>query len=253
MSSETTILQGAEAYSARGDRRGALVIHGFTGCPQSMRPLAEAFAAAGFTVELPRLPGHGTTPEDMAKYQWRDWTAAVDAAYRNLASRTDKIVVAGLSMGGTLTLWTAERHPETAAIVVINGACEDQDINGLAEAADQALASGQSFLQGVAGDVADPNSKELGYDRVPVATVRPLMEGVAEVKAKLGEIKCPVLILHSPQDHVVGPGSVKAMREGIKAPIEYVALEKSFHVATIDFDREKINGRAVAFAKRFVG
>ena len=79
------------------------------------------------------------------------------------------------------------------------------------------------------------------------------MEGVAEVKSRLGEIKCPVLILHSPQDHVVGPGSVKAMREGIKAPIEYVTLEKSFHVATIDFDRDKINDQAVAFAKRFVG
>jgi carboxylesterase len=108
-------------------------------------------------------------------------------------------------------------------------------------------------LQGVAGDVADPNSKELGYDRVPAATVRPLMEGVAEVKSRLGEIKCPVLILHSPQDHVVGPGSVKAMREGIKAPIEYVALEKSYHVATIDFDREEINDRAVAFAAAVIG
>ena len=59
MGSETTIMPGVEAYSAQGDRRGALIIHGFTGCPQSMRPLAEAFAAAGFTVELPRLPGHG--------------------------------------------------------------------------------------------------------------------------------------------------------------------------------------------------
>ena len=169
MSNETTIMPGAEAYSAQGDRRGALIIHGFTGCPQSMRPLAEAFAAAGFSVELPRLPGHGTTSEDMAKYQWRDWTAAVDAAYRNLGSRTDKIIVAGLSMGGTLTLWTAEQHPEVAAIVVINGACEDEDLKGLVEAAVQALASSQTFLQGVAGDVADPNSKELGYDRVPAA------------------------------------------------------------------------------------
>ena len=253
MSNETTIMPGAEAYSAQGDRRGALIVHGFTGCPQSMRPLAEAFAAAGFSVELPRLPGHGTTPEDMAKYQWRDWTAAVDAAYRNLGSRTDKIIVAGLSMGGTLTLWTAEQHPEVAAIVVINGACEDEDIKGLVEAAEQTLANSQTFLQGVAGDVADPNSKELGYDRVPAATVRPLMEGVAEVKSRLGEIKCPVLILHSPQDHVVGPGSVRAMREGIKAPIEYVTLEKSYHVATIDFDQEEINHRAVAFAAAVIG
>src|SRR6202041_97733 len=117
MSNEATIMPGAEAYSAQGDRRGALIIHGFTGCPQSMRPLAEAFAAAGFTVELPRLPGHGTTPEDMAKYRWADWTAAVEAAYQDLAKRTGKMVVAGLSMGGSLTLWVAEQHPEVAGIV----------------------------------------------------------------------------------------------------------------------------------------
>ncbi len=250
MSSETTIMPGAEPYSAQGDRRGALIIHGFTGCPQSMRPLAEAFAAAGFSVESLRLPGHGTTPEDMAKYRWSDWTASVDQTYRELASRTDKIVVAGLSMGGTLTLWTAEHHPEVAGIVVINGAAEDEDTKGLLDVAEQTLASGQTFLQGVAGDVADPNAKELGYDRIPAVTVGPLVKGIADVKAKLGDIKCPVLILHSPQDHVVGPGSVKAMRERIKTPIEYVALEKSYHVATLDYDREEINQRSVAFGMK---
>ena len=253
MSNDVAVMPGAEAYSAQGDRRGALIIHGFTGCPQSMRPLAEAFAAAGFAVEMPRLPGHGTTVEDMANYQWRDWTAAVDETYRKLASRTDKIVVAGLSMGGSLTLWTAERHPEVAGIVVINGASEDEDIKPLVGMAEQASASGQTFVQGVAGDVADPNSKELGYDRIPVAAIRPLMEGVAEVKSKLGDIKCPVLILHSLQDHVVGPGSVKAMRERITAPVEYVTLERSYHVATIDYDRDEINQRAVAFGVKQTG
>ena len=156
-------------------------------------------------------------------------------------------------MGAGQFVVMKEAAAPITAIVVINAACEDEDIKGLVEAAEQALARSETFLQGVAGDVADPNSKELGYDRVPAATVRPLMEGVAEVKSRLGEIKCPVLILHSPQDHVVGPGSVKAMREGIKAPIEYVALEKSYHVATIDFDREEINDRAVAFAAAVIG
>lgn len=250
MSADTTIMPGAEPLSADGDRRGALVIHGFTGCPQSMRPLAEAFVAAGFSVEMPRLPGHGTTPEDMANYRWRDWTAAVDDAYRKLAARTDKIVVAGLSMGGSLTLWAAEQHPEIAGVVVINAASEPDDLRGLVDAADQHLAKGVAFVQGVAGDVADPDVKELGYDRIPAVTVRPLMEGVADVKAKLGEIKCPVLILHSPRDHVVPPGSVKAMREHIQGPIEYVTLDRSYHVATLDYDREEINERSVAFAQK---
>ena len=92
-----------------------------------MRPLAEAFAAAGDTVELPRLPGHGTTVEDMARYGWPDWAAAAEAAYTDLAARTDSVVVAGLSMGGTLTLYLAEQHPEIAAIVLVNPVVEPED------------------------------------------------------------------------------------------------------------------------------
>ena len=76
------VLPGAEPFSAAGGPMGALVLHGFTGCPQSMRGLAQAFAAAGFTVELPRLPGHGTSVEDMTQYSWADWSAAASSANR---------------------------------------------------------------------------------------------------------------------------------------------------------------------------
>ena len=246
---DVAIMPGAEPYSSRGDRRGALVVHGFTGCPQSMRPLAQAFAAAGFTVELPRLPGHGTTPEDMAKYRWADWTAAVEAAYQDLTKRTSKVVVAGLSMGGSLTLWLAEQHPEIAGIVVINPVVESADFVPFVEGAAALLASGQNFMPGVAGDIADPNSKELGYDRIPNVTVKPLVDGVSSVRDDLSAIKCPALILHSLQDHIVPPGSANILRERLRGPVEYVTLEKSFHVATIDFDGDEINRRAVAFGE----
>jgi carboxylesterase len=244
------VMPGAEPMSVRGDRRGALVIHGFTGCPQSMRPLAESFATAGFSVEMPRLPGHGTTPEDMANYGWSDWTAAVDATYRDLSARTDKVVVAGLSMGGALTLWLAEQHGEIAGIVVINAVVENDDFAALAEAAAAMQANGQLFVPGIAGDIADPASKELGYGRFPASVVGPLVAGIAGVKQHLTGIKCPTLILHSLNDHVVPPGSAKLLRERLGGVIEYVALERSFHVATLDYDADEINRRSVAFGQR---
>ena len=114
------MLEGAEPFSAAGGPEGVLVLHGFTGNPQSMRPLAEAMADAGFTVELPLLPGHGTSIEDMVTTRWADWSAAAERAYEELAARCSAVVVAGLSMGGTLTLWLAERHPEIAGIVLVN-------------------------------------------------------------------------------------------------------------------------------------
>ena len=64
------ILPGAEPFSHTGGPSGVLVLHGFTGNPQSMRPLAVALAAAGYTVDLPLLPGHGTAVEDMIPTRW---------------------------------------------------------------------------------------------------------------------------------------------------------------------------------------
>jgi carboxylesterase len=253
MSDTIAIMPGAEPLSLRGDRRGALVIHGFTGTPQSMRPLAEIFAAAGFSVEMPRLPGHGTTPEDMSNYGWSDWTAVVEATYRDLARRVDKMVVAGLSMGGALTLWLAEHHPAIAGIVLINPVVESDDFTPLVEGAAALLASGQAFIPGVAGDIADPDSKELGYDRVPAVTVGPLVKGIAGVKAGLGSVRCQTLLLHSPQDHVVPPGSAQLLKTKLAGRLEYVSLERSFHVATIDYDRDEINRRSLAFGQRVTG
>src|SRR5918998_1676938 len=94
------VLPGCEPWSTNGGRHGVLVLHGFTGCPQSMRPLAEAFADEGYTVDLPLLPGHGTSPDDLAATRWSDWSGAAEAVYENLAARCDRVVVAGLSMGG---------------------------------------------------------------------------------------------------------------------------------------------------------
>ena len=96
------------------------MLHGFTGNPQSMRPLAEALAAEGYTVELPLLPGHGTAIEDMIPTRWADYVEAAEAAYHDLARRCDAVAVVALSMGGTLACWLAEHHPEIVGMVLVN-------------------------------------------------------------------------------------------------------------------------------------
>src|SRR5436305_12482715 len=155
-------MPGAEPFSAAGGPDGVLVVHGFTGNPQSMRPLAEAFAAAGFTVELPLLPGHGTSVEDMLPTRWSDWSGAAEMAYAELASRCDRVVVAGLSMGGTLTGWLAAHHPEIAGAVIVNGAFEPPAdsfidmIKGMRE-------TGAEVMDGIGSDVADPDVTESAY------------------------------------------------------------------------------------------
>ena len=244
------ILPGAEPWSAAGGPHGALVLHGFTGCPQSMRGLAEAFAVAGFTVELPRLPGHGTHIDDMVTTTWLDWSSAADAAYVDLASRCDRVVVAGLSMGATLTAWLATRHPEIAGIIVINGAFgplgDGSARSGLLTARD----SGLDRVPGPGGDIADPERSEVAYDQAPVAGMLSLFDALDALEPELPHIAMPSLVITSRQDHVVPPGSSEHFVARAGGPVEHVWLDASYHVATLDYDAAEIEQRAVAFAQR---
>jgi carboxylesterase len=248
------ILDGAEPYSAQGGPHGALVVHGFTGCPHSMRGLAEAFAGAGYAVELPRLPGHGTAIEDMLTTSWADWSAAVQDAYRDLAARCDQVVVAGLSMGGSLTVWLALHQPEIAGLVLINPAIGTPETTEMQTGLRAALDAGMTVAPGVGGDIADPDATELAYAEVPVAPLLSLLDATLELTPRLGDITIPTLLIHSLQDHVVPPSASAAIEAGLGGPVELVELQRSFHVATLDYERDEIERRAVEFAaKVFAG
>ncbi len=245
------LLPGCEPWSSPGGGpHGALVLHGFTGSPVSMRPLAEALAAAGFAVELPRLPGHGTSTADMVETGWDDWLTEAQRALTALQARTPdgKVVVAGLSMGGALTAALAEGHPELAGIVLINapvGAPPE-----MASAIEEMLAGGMEVMDSIGGDIADPDADESSYDETPLRPLLTMIMAGEDVRARLPEIQVPTLIITSRQDHVVNPGDSDVLAEQIAGPVERVWLEKSFHVATLDYDRAEVEHRTVEFARR---
>jgi carboxylesterase len=242
------IIPGCEPWSAEGGPHGALVLHGFTGNPQSMRGLAEAFAAAGFAVEMPLLPGHGTSVDDMISTRWADWSAAAEAAYVDLAARVDRVVVAGLSMGGSLTAWLASRHPEIAGIVCVNPAISIPP--EMAAALQEMVDGGLDRIPAIGGDVADPAQREKAYDATPLAPLLSLQDALADLAPLLAEVSCPVLLLTSPQDHVVPPTDSDALAAAVSGPVERVTLPRSFHVATIDYDRDLITEQVTAFVRK---
>ncbi len=245
----SSVLAGAEPFSAAGGPNGVLVLHGFTGNPQSMRGLAEAFAAAGYSVELPLLPGHGTSIEDMLETGWSDWSGAAELAFCELESRCEKVVVAGLSMGGTLAAWLAARHPEVAGLVAVNPAVEPAG-EAFADILKMTLEQGTAVMPAIGNDVADPDQRELAYDGVPVAPLLTLVEAQSELSPLLGDIACPTLLVTSRNDHVVPPSNSDYLAERVTGPVERVFLDRSFHVATLDYDRADIESRAVAFANQ---
>jgi carboxylesterase len=239
------VLPGAEPFSADGGPLGVLVLHGFTGNPSSMRPLAEAFAAAGHAVELPRLPGHGTTVEDMLTTSWADWSAAAEAALTSLQARCDRVVVAGLSMGGSLTCWLAIHHPELAGIICVNPAiAPSEEMLAVVKAM---VDAGETVMDGIGSDVADPDVVESAYTRTPLAPLVSLIEVSAETMPLLGRIRCPLLLFTSTNDHVVPPADSDVLAGAVSGPVERVVLERSYHVATIDYDRDLIIERSLGF------
>jgi carboxylesterase len=245
------ILEGAEPWSHDGEGpHGALVIHGFTGNPSSMRGLAEAFAAAGFHVEMPRLPGHGTHIDDMVATSWPDWYGEAEAAYQRLASRADKIVVAGLSMGGALTLRLGADHPDTAGLVCINAATMPLGDAALVALLQGMVDDGTGVMPGIGSDIADPDVTESAYEGTPVKPLVSLIEALEPLSHAYETMHVPLLILASPQDHVVPPEQQEYLASHHAGPVERIVLERSYHVATQDYDKQLIFDASVEFAKK---
>lgn len=249
-----SVLAGAEPFAHEGsDEVGVLLCHGFTGSPQSMRPWAEHLAAAGFTVRLPRLPGHGTRWEDMARTGWADWYGEVESELQTLARRCDTVIVCGLSMGGTLALRLAESHPQTVAgLVLVNPSVltlrwDMKFVRLLGGVLAPVLRS----VPGVAGDIAKPDTTELGYDRVPVRAAASLAKLWAVVRADLSKVTAPLLLFRSRTDHVVEPVNSQVVLDGVRSTdATEVVLEDSYHVATLDVDAPRIFEGSVEFARR---
>lgn len=229
---------------------GVLVLHGFTGNPGSMRGLAEACAAAGLHVEMPRLPGHGTTIDDMLTTSWSDWLGEADAALARLRERCDRVVVAGLSMGGSLTLRLGADHPDVRGLVCINPATQPQppDVVTMLEAM---LADGTEVMPGIGSDIADPAAHEAAYEGTPLRPLLSLVnDGLAPLGAAYPTMTVPLLLMNSPDDHVVEPAQAEFLAAHYGGPVERVSLTRSYHVATQDFDKDLINERTVEFARR---
>jgi carboxylesterase len=248
----TRLLPGAEPWSHEGGRAGALCLHGFTGSPSSMRPVAEAFAAAGFSVELPRLPGHGTSVDDLQVTGWHDWSSEAEAGYQRLATRCEHVVVAGQSMGGALALWLGTRHPGIAGLVCINPLTQPLPAEVLHMVRGM-VAAGETMIPGSGSDIADPDVTDASYDGTPLVPVLSLMDALEGLQASFELVTMPVLLLTSRQDHVVDPAQSDHVAALVKGPVERMTLERSYHVATLDYDRALVQETAVHFARRVTG
>lgn len=238
----------AQAWSTGEHEVGVLVLHGFTGNPVAVRPIAEALADAGYAVEVPLLPGHGTTWQEMNRTGWRHWVAEAVAGLERLRQRSSRQVLVGMSMGGTLALHlAASRGEELDGLVVVNPVLRTRDprlkVLGVLK---WVLPS----LPGVGNDIAKPGGEEQAYDRVPLKALASLIELQKIVRSSVGRVSIPTLVLTSRTDHVVDPRDSVEVVESVTGPVEQVWLERSYHVATLDYDAQLVLDRTLDFVKR---
>lgn len=233
-------IPGATPFLHDGDSGvGVLLSHGFTGSTVSMKPWAQDLAAAGHSVALPLLPGHGTTWQDLNRTTWQDWYAELSRGFARLTDSCEKVVVAGLSMGGSLVTRLAQDHPDRiSGLVLVNPAFKVEDPRL------KALPLLQRFipsLPGIGNDIKKPGQDEGCYDRIPLKALYSQTRLWAETVERLPEITMPVLLFRSPEDHIVPTSSSDLFLSRISSEdVQDELLLNSYHVATIDNDAPTI-------------
>lgn len=258
--SQYPIIAGAEEWSHDGEgERGQLAVvvsHGFTGNPVSTRWLGEELGRRGYSVDVIRLPGHGTHHKDMGATRYEDWRGRLNAAIDTQLGRGRKVAVAGLSMGGTLALDVAwERGRSLVGVIPINASVLDRP--GLLAKLAPALAHVMPYVPASVAGLAENDAAREGVDEKAYAVVPnhcgvSLLSQLPRLRRQLPQVDIPVLVAYSPQDHSVGPENSKAALRLLKHAEELV-LPRSYHLATMDLDRDLLADRIEAFLERARG
>ncbi|HEX2240474.1 MAG TPA: alpha/beta fold hydrolase [Actinomycetota bacterium] len=243
------VLEGAEEFSLGEGPVGALIIHGFTSSPQVVRPIGAYLAERGIHAVAPRLPGHGTTWQDLGTCNERQWVEAVDSAFEELAATKEEVFIVGFSFGAALGIDLAARKQErVAGLATLASFLGTKDPRRfLAPVMSRVLKS----IPGVGNDTADPEGdREIVYDRVPTAAVQCMLRFTKRARRALPQINCPLLVIHGRNDHTAPPLWAQVIHDTASSEKkDLVWLERSFHVLPFDYDREELLSRTFDFIK----
>jgi carboxylesterase len=236
-------MPGAEPFLFPGNRTGVLLIHGFTGSPAAMRGLGQFLnEKQGYTTLGVRLPGHGTQVDDLRRPAWRDWLTAVEDGLNLLRGMSDQIYVAGISMGGVLTLIAASCYQiqGVAALSTPYGLTRDWRVHFMRPFS--------LFVPKFKKPAAVGNRAETSYAYFVPHAIAEAAEMAKIMQAGLPKINVPVLLIQSHGDKVIEPNALDLLSERLVTPrLETLWLENSGHVITLDEEHEIVYRKVADF------
>ncbi len=191
-------------------RTGVLLVHGFLASPAELRGLGDDLSRAGYAVLGVRLSGHGTSPWDLKRCEWRDWLNSLRRNLRILSAFAERVVVVGFSAGGSLALYLAsERDDRIAGVAAVCPALEFRNRTMVLVPLMHGLNKLASFLPGSDGVMPftanNPEHPDINYRSIPVQALQHLRTLTDEMKHRLPAVKVPALIVQADGDPVVQP------------------------------------------------
>ncbi len=235
--------------------RGCLLIHGFTGTPHEMRFLGEQLYRNGHTTCGVRLAGHGTSVDELDGCTWRDWYTSTCDALSELQQRAPRVVVIGQSMGALLALKLAVDHPAAVrGVVLLSPALvlSRRWLGWIAPVLPLAfpfLGRRPRLVGKGDSDIADAQARAASpsYRSVPLRAMHQLLVLQQHVRSLLPQVRQPALVIHARQDHTCPLRNVALIERGLRGPVRSVLLEDSYHVISVDVDKERVSAEIGAF------
>ena len=236
----------AKEFELEGNQEAFLLIHGFTGSPAHMYPVGEKLNQASYTVKGIRLPGHGTSIENMEETTRQDWLGKAVEEYKTAIKKYDKVYVAGLSMGGTISLILAAKFNPDA---VISMAAPIKLQNKLAYLA-PVLKYFKKYDTWPESENKHPY--DVGYSGMPVAAVAELLKLIKESKNNLNQITSPAFVIQPELDETVKLSSGQYIYDNLSNAEEkdILWLKESEHVCTIGPESDIISQKMIQFIKK---
>lgn len=230
----------------------ALCLHGLTGTPYEVRPLAEAVAERGIRARGPLLPGHGSTPEALAILPRGAWLSAVCEEYRGLRKQHERVFLVGLSLGGLLALALAEAEPVDALVVVGTPLAFRQPIPLVVPLLKRIV---PTLEKKTGSDIRDPeaHARHPSYSRMPLASVHELIRLQRVVRGGLSRITAPTLIAHGSHDTTAHPRDAERIHREVSSEVKQLMfLSNSAHVVPVDFDGAELSQAVADFLERWL-